>query len=89
MDEKTSLAIEPELFRSRYVTETKVIATWDSQNRRFIDKPYELPMKDANGNPARVFENERGELLCVDNVSWSRCGEHDVYIGFEKEIVSH
>jgi hypothetical protein len=83
MDQQTSNSLEPDLFRSRYPTEVKAMATWDNQTKSMVTKTYDV----ATGE--RIFENDRGELVQADSISWQRCGQHDVYIGFEKELITH
>lgn len=77
MDHKTSAAIEPKLFRSKYKTETKVVATWNVQERCFEDIVFDIPTGE------RIFEDENGNLFCPHGVDWRSVG-HDVYVGFEK-----
>jgi hypothetical protein len=77
MDEKTSKAIEPQLFKSRYPTETKVVATWNAQTKRFDDIVFDIPTGE------RIFEDQNGNLFCPHGVDWRSVG-HDVYVGFEK-----
>lgn len=78
MDQKTSAAIEPQLFKSRYLTETKVVATWNAQTKKFEDKVFNIPTGE------RIFEDENGNLFMPHAVDWRSVG-HDVYVGFERE----
>jgi hypothetical protein len=78
MDEKTSAAIEPELFTAKYVTETKAISTWNANARKFEDQYFDV----ATGE--RVFENQKGELFTAENVNWKYVG-HECWTGFDRE----
>ena len=78
MDEKTSLAIEPKLFKSKYPTQTKAIATWNSQTRSFDNQYYDIPTGE------RIFEDENGELFSPASVDWRYVG-HECYTGFQKK----
>ena len=77
MDQKTSAAIEPKLFRSKYITEMKVQATWNAQKRCFEDQVFNIPTGE------RIFEDEKGNLFCPHGIDWRSVG-HDVWVGFEK-----
>lgn len=78
MDQKTSLAIEPQLFKSKYVTETKVVATWNAITKKMEDVVYDIPTGE------RIFEDENGNLFSPHGVDWRSVG-HDVYVGFMQE----
>ena len=78
IDEKTNAEIEPQLFQSKYVQTTKVVATWNAQKRRFEDQVYDIPTGD------RIFEDENGNLFSPHAVDWRSVG-HDVYVGFERD----
>lgn len=77
MDQKTSAAIEPMLFKAKYMTETKAVATWNAQTKRFEDKIFEIPTGE------RVFEDANGNLFSPHGVDWRSVG-HDVYVGFDR-----
>ena len=78
MDEKTSAAIEPQLFQSKYLTEMKVTAIWNAQRRCFEDDVREIPTGE------RIFEDANGNLFTPHNINWRSVG-HDVFVGFESE----
>lgn len=78
MDEKTSAAIEPKLFRSKYTTELKAVSTWNAQTKKFEDVVFDIPTGE------RIFEDENGNLFSPHGVDWRSVG-HDVYVGFERD----
>lgn len=77
MDEKTSRAIEPQLFKSKYPMETKVMAIWNAQARRFENEYRDIPTGE------RIFEDENGHLFTPASVDWKYVG-HECWTGFEK-----
>lgn len=79
MDEKTSAAIEPNLFRSKYVTDCKVVSTWNAHSKKMEDIVYDVPTGE------RIFEDENGNLFSPHGIDWRSVG-HDVYVGFEPDL---
>lgn len=82
MDEKTSAEIEPDLFRSRNLTYTKAITVWNNARRAFETEYHEFPTGE------RIWENEKGELMCAQNIDWKQVPGHQCWTGFEKETLN-
>ena len=82
MDQITSQSIEPELFKSKYVTETKARAVWiPSQGGvrgHFEDQTFDI----ATGE--RIFEDQNGNLLTVESINWKYVG-HECWTGFPRD----
>lgn len=82
MDEKTSKEIEPDLFRPRFPTYTKAVTVWNTNLRAFETVYHEFP------TGARLWENEKGELMCAENIDWKQVPGHQCWTGFEKETLN-
>lgn len=74
MDHRTSAEIEPELFTSKQVTETRAVAVL---GKKGIETVYhDIPTDEI------IFENERGELISPHGIGWRDVG-HGCKVGFE------
>lgn len=78
MDDKTSAEIEPQIFQSKYVTECKVVSTWNAQTKKMEYIVYDIPTGE------RIFEDENGNLFSPHGIDWRSVG-HDVFVGFSTE----
>lgn len=76
MDAETSAACEPGLFLSRSVMETRAVTVIGK--KKLETYYHDLPTGEI------IFENEKGELISPDGISWRDVG-HGVKVGFEIE----
>jgi hypothetical protein len=76
MDHETSAAIEPQLFTSKTVTETKAVVILGKKGLETIY--IDLPTGEI------IFESSNGDLISPSGIGWRDVG-HGCKVGFELE----